>query len=119
MLHKLRAFLLEDRYRQGIGGPPNNFRWCNGIRDQRDTVTYNVSFNNDAFEIWIGEKWDDEESFRWAFHCRATVFRQMALWYLWRWAWGEWFGLRRWLFYKDLRFRLRNFPPFRNRPRRL
>ena len=32
----------------------------------------------------------------------AEDFRKLALWYLWRWAWGEWFGLRRSLFYWDL-----------------
>lgn len=63
-----------------------------------------ASFNNDAFEIWLGTKYIEHERVdeQWEFHDRTEVFRRIALWYLWRWAWGEWFGLRRWLYYKNL-----------------
>lgn len=37
----------------------------------------------------------------------AEDFRKLALWYLWRWTWGEWFGLRRWLFYRHLHWQVK------------
>lgn len=102
MIWKLHAFLhwlLEDRYHDGLGGPPNMHRQTGDIQG-RD-ATYRGAFNNDAHEFWIEHEYPGAGP-RWAFSCDASVFRRLALFYLWRWAWGEWFGLRRWLFYRYL-----------------
>lgn len=96
----LRAWLLEDRALEGLGGPPNNWRSLYDVRGKHDNVSYTCSFNNDAHEIWFWQEFDEEDG-RWAFFLDAGAFRRMALWYVWRWAWGEWFGLRRRLFYWD------------------
>lgn len=63
---------------------------------------YSIRFGNDAFDVWISTQYSDEKSSKYMCVMAAEDFRKLALWYLWRWAWGEWFGLRRWLFYKNL-----------------
>lgn len=93
-----RSLLLEDG---SFGGPPNNERNSPDVRGLHENVTYSCHFNNDAYEIWFWQEFDGEPG-KWAFFLDAGAFRRMALWYLWRWAWGEWFGLRRKLFYWDL-----------------
>ena len=120
----LRQGLLEDRASQGSGGPPNNWRSTDYIKTEtyvgKDGQEYGAryayaSFTNDAFEIWLGTKYieHDQVDARWEFHDRTEVFRRIALWYLWRWSWGEWFGLRRWLYYKNLHRRCKKM---RGRP---
>jgi hypothetical protein len=102
-----RKWLLEDRYNHGLGGPPNMHQMSNRIsgtdRGMETGVEYHVvAFQNDASEIWICEKFVNGKE-RWRYSCSASTFRKMAFWYLWRWIWGEWFGLRRKLFYWFLR----------------
>ena len=109
---RLRAWLLEDRPGAGLGGPPNNWQSAKIVptRTSGDTgveYTY-IGFRNDAFEIWIGKKYNDSAD-TWMGFVSAPTFRRMAIWYLWRWAWGEWFGLRRKLFYWDLNRRVRSW----------
>jgi hypothetical protein len=57
-----------------------------------------VHVSEDAFTLWIGSQ--DE----WAFHMSRTEARKVAWFILWRW-WivGEWFGLRRAVWYWALR----------------
>lgn len=102
--HYVRAWLFGNEE----GRPPNDwvstgyFRepgmWGDGGRE------LSAIFRADATEIEIAEKWTDNDHItqRLAFSCHVGAFRRMALWYLWRWAWGEWFGLRRRLYYWDL-----------------
>jgi len=54
------------------------------------------SFLNDSFEIGIGcpDRWH-------AIIRRETIHR-FIWWYLRQWALGEWFGARRWIWYKLL-----------------
>lgn len=59
-------------------------------------------FEDDASELVIGERWEEQGATHGdqvKLSLRTEHFRRLALWYLWRWAWGEWFGLRRRLFY--------------------
>ena len=93
-LWRWRVWVLEDRYHDGLGGPPNNTRSYR-FRDDWNGRDLVVSFINDAHEVWIAEKWDGGGKEHWTFSAPASAFRRMALWYLWRWIWGEWFGLRR------------------------
>lgn len=67
-----------------------------------DDVTV-ITLNNDAFEVWFG--WPHE----WKFHISRKEFHKIIRWYLLRWAWGEWFGLRRKLFYFLLRRKVQRF----------
>jgi hypothetical protein len=54
------------------------------------------AFLNDSFEIGIG--WPD----RW--HCiiRREAIHKFIWWYLRQWIFGEWLGLRRWIYYRLL-----------------
>ena len=110
-LSNIRECLLEDRANKGLGGPPNNWRrFVFGTEEVDEAGTnyerwsLSIGFGDDGGEIWLSDKsrlcgkGHDQSLY---FDCRAEHFRKMALWYLWRWAWGEWFGLRRWLYYKD------------------
>lgn len=113
---RLRQWLLSHNPHGdwGVGGPPNdkcNFTVAvsrNVKHDRIQTHDIYAYFLNDAFEIWIGEMYTDgdakDES--WEFSCRTEHFRKIVIWYLWRWAWGEWFGLRRRLYYWDLHRRV-------------
>lgn len=103
-MRMLRRRLTEDRYHQGLGGPPNGHQHSpHYSSNQRGASTgiewYSIWFNNDASDVMIAEKFTDEDVSKWAFSIAAEDFRRLALWYIRRWAWGEWFGLRRWLFY--------------------
>jgi hypothetical protein len=64
---------------------------------------YQIYFTNDAHDLMIATHYSDDTEYRNMVAIPAEDFRKLALWYLWRWAWGEWFGLRRWLFYWNLR----------------
>lgn len=111
---KLRAWLLEDRALQGLGGAPNMHRYSPMFKSRQHGMStsverFGIVFDNDAFDVFIFKDFDDGSESRFAIS--AEDFRKLALWYLWRWAWGEWFGLRRWLFYWDL---ARRYPMPRN-----
>lgn len=100
------SWLLEDRALEGLGGAPNGFRYSRkftsrGHGSSNSVENFGMHFGNDAFDVMIYRKFRGEKS-RWALFIAAEDFRKLALWYLWRWAWGEWFGLRRHLFYWNL-----------------
>lgn len=123
MFQRWKHRILEDRYEDGLGGPPNNWAHLPTFdvdRSEKDGKTwaygYNARFSNDAHEIWIGSREiDNGKTYNhWRFHCTAKAFRRIALWYLWRWAWGEWFGLRRELYFADLRKRVAQYQNRRN-----
>jgi hypothetical protein len=102
---RLREWLLEDSSNKGLGGPPNNWQSIT-VRagSHSGNAEYGACFGDDASSIWISVRYPDEpgDGGRWLCDLRPVVFRRIALWYLWRWAYGEWFGLRRWLFYRWL-----------------
>ncbi len=105
----LVPWLLEDKADQGLGGPPNNWRSTGPIltdKGEKFGGRHEVyaRFGNDGFDVMIGEKWvdGDHTDEQWSLSLSTAAFRQIALWYLWRWAWGDWFGLRRRLYYWNL-----------------
>ncbi len=57
-------------------------------------------FLNDAFEVGVG--YPDQ----WQAIIRREDWHKMMRWYLRQWAFGEWFGLRRWAWYKLLHRRV-------------
>jgi hypothetical protein len=71
-------------------------------------------FGNDAHDVWIHTQYNDDDRSKYLCVMAAEDFRKLALWYLWRWVWGEWCGLRRWLFYKRLRQQVRRMEAQRN-----
>lgn len=102
-----RVRLLEDP----DSGPPNNWQFSpkypsNQYGMSTGHVWWSIRFANDAGDVHISTKFTDEDRSRYALMISAGDFRRLALWYLWRWAWGEWFGLRRKCFYGDLRRRM-------------
>lgn len=100
----LREWLLEDGAIQGLGGPPNNWQASGKYAVRPGEAEYTARFLDDAFSIGVAAYWpEDGGESRWALILPAPVFRRLALWYLWRWTYGEWFGVRRWLFYRWLR----------------
>ena len=104
--------IFEDQADVGLGGPPNNWRSFRFTGSKRGGTTQDewyICFGNDASQVQIGSKFYGEGE-RWEIFIACVDFRKMALWYLWRWAWGEWFGLRRKLFYRRLKKQVRNIP---------
>jgi hypothetical protein len=59
-----------------------------------------VMFLNDAFELGFG--YPNE----WHMIIRRKSFHKIMRWYLWNWVVFEWFGVRRWLWYKLLHRRV-------------
>jgi hypothetical protein len=111
---KLRQRLLESKAHEGLGGPPNNwqhspaYKGCNRGHSS-GVAEYGISFQNDAHDVGLWVRYDEENRQHWDAIMSTEHFRKMALWYLWRWAWGEVFGLRRWLYYKDLSRRMKPY----------
>lgn len=77
---------------------------------------FRLCFINDAGDIGIANKFTDGDE-GWGFMLSATDFRKLALWYIWKWATGEWFGLRRKLFYRDLHKKTAHLPGIARRRR--
>ena len=105
--NRLIRWMLEDRYDRGLGGPPNNWQHSpryptRGHGMGSGHLWYQIYFTNDAYDLMIATHYSDDTEYRNMAAIPAEDFRKLALWYLWRWAWGEWFGLRRWLFYQNL-----------------
>lgn len=84
-------------------------KWCGNemvpldhrtLRVPNDGCEYVFGFLNDSFEIGIG--WPD----RWHGIYRREVIHRFIWWYLRQWVFGEWFGLRRWIWYKLLNRRV-------------
>lgn len=98
----IREWLLEDGARQGLGGPPNNWQGSATYRDGRHGAEWSARFLDDATDIGIAVKYPDDGESRWKVMIPPKVFRRLALWYLWRWAYGDWFGLRRLLYFRWL-----------------
>ena len=110
-MRKFLAWLLEDRATHGLGGPPNAHRHSPRFTSRQHGMSTSVKafgmlFDNDAFDVHIWRQFDYEKDSHSALMIAAEDFRKLALWYLWRWAWGEWFGLRRRLFYVNLHRRV-------------
>lgn len=59
-----------------------------------------VSFENDSGELGFG--YPD----KWKMFIDRKDFHIIVRWYLKQWSWGEWFGLRRWIWYKLLHRRV-------------
>lgn len=102
-----REWLLEDSANRGLGGPPNNWQTTGRLRGRStigDTAEYTARFLNDAHEVGIYVRYTDDagDDGHWQGTYPTWLFRRVALWYLRRWAFGEWFGLRRWLYYRWL-----------------
>ena len=53
-------------------------------------------------QVWLGQ------SNKWIWFYSGRDFRKMAAWALWRWAWGDWFGLKTRLFMWALRLSTRS-----------
>lgn len=113
VIGKARRILICDNTPGWEGGPPNNVADSGRVLDERcssetERCSYAMRFTNDAFEVSLSRKdeWLEHGEWRyddkWIFMMRTELFRRFAIWYLWRWVWGEWFGVRRWLFYKWL-----------------
>ena len=108
------SWALEDRAFRGLGGPPNGHRVSPRFPSRQHgmstgTKEFSLRFDNDAHDVWIARWYDEQDTSKWVLAMAAEDFRKLALWYLWRWAWGEWFGLRRRLFYWNLKRRLKAF----------
>lgn len=61
-----------------------------------DGVEYVASFIEDAHDIGFG--YPDE----WKLIIHRKSLHKVMRWYLWNWAYRDWFGVRRWLWYKLL-----------------
>lgn len=66
------------------------------VNSKMESVDYVISFLNDSSDIGLG--YPDE----WHGIYDRKAFRKMICWYVWKSTVCEWFGLRRWIFYKLL-----------------
>jgi len=88
----------------GTTAAPNDGTWSPMFTSRQHGMStghawFAMTFGNDSFDVVIYTQYTDEAHSRVYFMMAADDFRGLALWYLWRWAWGEWFGVRRWLWY--------------------
>ncbi len=105
----------------GTGGPPNDFAHSPRYPSRQHGMStghtwYSAWFDNDGFDLYISTQYSDNDESRLVAAMAAEDFRRIALWYLWRWAWGEWFGLRRRLFYWHLLRRVASYKKKRPAP---
>lgn len=70
-------------------------------------VEHVVMFLNDSSEIGFG--YPDE----WHTIIERKSFNKVIRWYLWKWAVFEWFGLRRWIWYKLLHMKCKKYESFK------
>lgn len=61
-----------------------------------DGIHWVASITEDAHEVGLG--YYDE----WKMFINRPQFHKIIRWYLWQWSVHDWFGLRRWLWYKLL-----------------
>lgn len=94
-----------------FGDIPNNHEsiTITKNKDRWFEIPLVASFVEDGFDIGIGSM------DRWYILLERSALHKIILWYLWRWAWGEWFGLRRYLFYKFLKRRIERSKKFGKR----
>ena len=97
---KVRRFSIEDAlYRLlseadcGNEGVPLSHRT---LRAESHGCEYVFCFLNDSFEIGIGYPSE------WHGIYRRELIHKFIWWYLRQWTFGEWLGLRRWIWYKLL-----------------
>lgn len=87
-------------------------KWCGNTMPPLDHHSYYfsservASFTNDAFDVYIG--YTD----RWETHFRRDELHRFIRWYLRKWAFGEWFGLRRIVWYWALSKRVERYRNF-------
>ena len=100
MLIKL-AYLIHHKLGDEYGGSPSppgsGQRLEFGEKDNGKHVHYATTYNNDGFELWLGN------DLGWNVFYRAEYARQLAWFILWTWwAKGTWFGLKRRIWYWSL-----------------
>ena len=96
MAGESRRIGIEDRLYRALGQldepyvrPP----LCGRRADVAGKVCY---FGNDGFDFLVGTPSE------WQLYLSAKEFRQICFWYLYQWAFVDWFGLRSFLWYKLL-----------------
>lgn len=109
---KRRRRSLEDWAYETLGSrwggntcPPMDnraYRWQDTGMVERDDY-WTFSQGEDGGTMWIGH------ANEWKFHLSLKRFRRIALWTIWQWAWGDWFGLRTWLWYRILRRKVNRY----------
>ncbi|MBP9839983.1 MAG: hypothetical protein KBC44_03355 [Candidatus Pacebacteria bacterium] len=77
----------------GNDSPPLTYR---KMTYGEDGCEYVVVFEEDSSALGFG--YPDE----WKLFIDRKNFHKVVRWYLKQWAWGDWFGVRRWLWYKLL-----------------
>jgi hypothetical protein len=91
-------YRLTRDHTAGLSGVPGN--WLSlemGPPNDDGSPLHYARTGDDAFVLWIGYR------DRWWGSLPRKEARRLAWFVLWRWwARGEWFGLRRWLFYRAL-----------------
>ena len=67
--------------------------------DGSDATICVLNSESPSDQVWLGTP------HKWTYFYGGKVFRKMALWVLWRWVWGDWFGLKTkvWLWALDQR----------------
>ena len=105
--HKNRFSKFREKFRRGwverfaFSLLSDNF---GGLRDSVPLDQSGTAFNDDGESTVVALQNDASEvsfgySDRWEFHMSRKQFHKVMRWYFIQWSWGEWFGLRRWLWF--------------------
>jgi hypothetical protein len=82
----------------------NTYRTLREVPEGCSHDIHVISWSEDACSLWIGSM--DE----WHTHFPRHAALKLTRWLLWRWAVGEWFGLRRWLWFQALQRIVDRYP---------
>ena len=105
---RLRRFSFEDWFYRlisdhTVGGDAVPLSWSSKhfIGNRSGDLEYVLAFLDDSFSVGIGYPTS------WNCILDRKIFHKMIIWYLWKWSFSEWFGLRRWVWYKLLHRRVK------------
>lgn len=89
----------DNPHGDGFGVPTD---WQSMSCALDENTAYTALIENDAFEVLIGRVDDDRHGSRHSENVcilRREFVLRLSIWYMRQWILGEWFGLRRKLFY--------------------
>jgi hypothetical protein len=98
MRYKIGKTIMHLFRERGRGGRdslyldnPNHgatYKWYPWKDEPREYYCCVLNSESPSDQVWLGRR------DKWFIFYGGSEFRKMALWVLWRWAWGDWFGLK-------------------------
>jgi hypothetical protein len=100
-LGKMALWFSENSH-EFLEAPNHNMYLTIPRADSSDSLVCALNCETPSDQVWLGTL------HKWVYFYSGKEFRKMAAWALWRWAWGDWFGLRTKLFLYGLKLRYSN-----------